>query len=165
MLLDRELATSFSIRTGFVYKTLNRASTNINPLRPYNVWDVALSRQDPGPDGVTGTPRRRPVRHRLRLQRRLSRPRLHGDQPVNRTGDQRQDTYKSLEFTATKRQTQRFPFNVVASMVATKNHRWLSPYIQSPNDEFFPLDRTWTWFGKVTTSYLAPYGIRASRLL
>ena len=81
---------------------------------------------------------------------------------MNRTGDQRQDTYKSLEFTATKRQTQRLPFNVVASMVATKNHRWLSPYVQSPNDEFFPLDQTWTWFGKVTTSYLAPYGIRAS---
>ena len=52
---------SFSIRTGFVYKTLNGASTNINPLRPYNVWDVALPRQDPGPDGVTGTPDDGPI--------------------------------------------------------------------------------------------------------
>jgi hypothetical protein len=47
--------------------------------------------------------------------------------------------------TATKRQTQKFPLNIVASVVATKNHRWLSPSIQSPDDEFFPLDHTWTW--------------------
>ena len=162
VLLDRELAASFSIRTGFVYKTLNGASTNINPLRPYNVWDVALSRQDPGPDGVTGTPDDGPFVTVYDYNAAYRGTAFTATLPVNRTGDQRQDTYKSLEFTATKRQTQRFPFNVVASMVATKNHRWLSPYVQSPNDEFFPLDQTWTWFGKVTTSYLAPYGIRAS---
>ena len=34
LLLDREVAPSVSIRVGFVYKNLNGASTNINPLRP-----------------------------------------------------------------------------------------------------------------------------------
>ena len=48
----------------------------------------------------------------------------------------------------------------MGSFLATKNHRWISTYAQSPNDEFFPLDSTWTWMGKITTSYLAPYGIR-----
>jgi hypothetical protein len=125
------------------------------------VWDVALPRQDPGPDGVTGTSDDGPFVTVYDYNAAYRGPAFSATQPVNRSGDQRQDTYKSLEFTATKRQTQRFPFNVVASMVATKNHRWLSPYVQSPNDEFFQLDQTWTWFGKVTTSYLA---LRDSRL-
>ena len=98
------------------------------------------SRQDPGPDGVTGTPDDGPFVTVYDYNAAYRGPAFTATTPVNRTGDQRQDTYKSLEFTATKRQTQRFPFNVVASMVATKNQRWLSPYVQSPNDEFFPLE-------------------------
>ena len=162
VLVDRELATSFSLRVGYVYKNLSRASTNINPLRPYGVWDVALSRQDPGPDGVTGTPDDGPFVTVYDYNAAYRGAAFTATTPVNRTGDRKQDTYKSIEITATKRQTQALPLSVVASVLATKNHRWLSAYAQSPNDEFFPLDETWTWMGKITTSYLAPYGIRTA---
>jgi hypothetical protein len=162
VLLDRELGASMSIRAGFVYKTLNRASTNINPLRPYNVWDVALLRQDPGPDGVTGTSDDGPFVTVYDYNAAYRGGAFTATTPVNRTGDQKRDTYRSIEFTTTKRQTPSFPFSVVGSVLLTKNHRWLSAYVQSPNDEFFPLDETWTWFGKITASYMAPYGIRAS---
>jgi hypothetical protein len=162
VLLDRELAPSFSLRVGYVYKNSTRGSTNINPLRSYEVWDVALPRQDPGPDGVTGNADDGPIVTVYDYNPAYRGAAFTASMPVNRTGERKTDSYHSMELTATKRQTQGLPLNVVASFLATKNHRWLSSYRQSPNDEFYPLDETWTWFGKVTTSYLAPHGIRAS---
>jgi hypothetical protein len=162
VLLDRELAPSFSLRVGYVYKNSTRGSTNINPLRPYEVWDVALARQDPGPDGVTGNADDGPMVTVYDYNPAYRGAAFTSSMPVNRTGERKTDSYHSMELTATKRQTAGLPLNVVASFLTTKNHRWLSSYAQSPNDEFYPLDETWSWFGKVTTSYLAPYGIRTS---
>jgi hypothetical protein len=162
LLLDRELAPSFSLRVGYVYKNLTRASTNINPLRPYEVWDVALPRQDPGPDGVTGNADDGPIVVVYDYNPAYRGAAYTATMPVNRTGERKRDSYHSMELTATRRQTPALPLSVVASMLTTRNHRWLSAYAQSPNDEFYPIDETWTWMGKVTTTYLAPYGIRAS---
>ena len=160
LLLDRELADSFSVRLGYVYKNLVGASTNINPLRPFEAYDVALVRQDPGPDGLTGTGDDGPSVTIFDYNPAYRGGAFTATQPVNRTGDRRRDSYKSIELTATQRQTRDFPLNVVASFLATRNHRWLSTYRQSPNDDFFPLDTTWSWMGKITTSYVAPYRIR-----
>jgi hypothetical protein len=160
VLLDREVAPSVSIRMGFVYKNLSAASTNINPLRPFSAYDVALTRQDPGPDGLTGNSDDGPLVTVFDYNPAFRGGAFSATQPVNRTGERKRDSYRSIEFTATKRQARGLPLSVVASVLATKNHRWLSAYAQSPNDDFFPLDTTWTWIGKVTTSYLAPKGIR-----
>ena len=48
----------------------------------------------------------------------------------------------------------------MVSFSATKNHRWLTTIAQTPNDDLFPLDSTWTWFGKVSATYEAPKGIQ-----
>ena len=160
LLLDRELADSFSVRVGYVYKNLVGASTNTNPLRPFEAYDVALLRQDPGADGLTGTADDGPFVTVFDYNAAYRGAAFTATQPVNRTGERRRDSYKSIEVTATQRQTRNFPLNVVASMLATRNHRWLSTYRQSPNDDFFPLDTTWSWMGKITTSYVAPYRIR-----
>jgi hypothetical protein len=162
LLLDRELATNFSLRTGYVYKNSVGGSTNINPLRPYDVWDVALQRQDPGPDGVTGTSDDGGMVTVHDYNPAYRGGAFTASMPVNRTGERRRDSYHSFELTATKRQTQGLPLSVVASLLTTKNHRWISSYAENPNDDFFPLDETWTWMFKVTTSYLAPFGIRTA---
>ena len=55
----------------------------------------------------------------------------------------------------TKRFSQRWTGQV--SYFAVKNHRWISSVFTSPNDEFFPLDETWSWAGNVTGSYRLPW--------
>jgi len=51
------------------------------------------------------------------------------------------------------------------SYFAVKNHRWLSSVFNSPNDQFFPLDETWSWAGNVTGSYRLPGDISISGFL
>ena len=51
------------------------------------------------------------------------------------------------------------------SYFAVKNHRWLSSVFTSPNDQFFPLDETWSWAGNVTGSYRLPGDVSISGFL
>ena len=69
------------------------------------------------------------------------------------------DNYNTIEVTANKRQSNNF--SIVASYAATKNHRWLpAGLVDTPNASLFPLDTTWSWTGKATATYAAPYGIQ-----
>ena len=54
----------------------------------------------------------------------------------------------------------------LGSFQMIKNHIWtgFSATPSSPNDEFFPLDETWDWSGKLMGSYRAPYEITVSAL-
>ena len=83
--------------------------------------------------------------------------------PVNRDSDH-DDTYKGFELTLTKRQSN--GWMALGSFQMIKNHVWtgLSATPSSPNDEFFPLDQTWDWSGKLMGSYRAPYEITVSAL-
>jgi hypothetical protein len=51
------------------------------------------------------------------------------------------------------------------SYFAVKNHRWLASVFNSPNDQFFPLDETWSWAGNVTGSYRLPGDVTLSGFL
>ena len=42
------------------------------------------------------------------------------------------------------------------SYFVVKNRRWLNGVYQSPNDEFFPLDDTWSWAGNISGTYRMP---------
>src|SRR5207253_10118370 len=64
------------------------------------------------------------------------------------------DVYHSIEATLTKRFSSRWTGQV--SYFAVRNHRWLASVFNSPNDQFFPLDETWTWAGNVSGSYRLP---------
>ena len=50
------------------------------------------------------------------------------------------------------------------SFLATKNHRWLVPVVQSPNDNLFPLDETWALAYRLAAGYEMPYGIHLSTI-
>jgi hypothetical protein len=54
---------------------------------------------------------------------------------------------------------------MMASVSAEKSHRWLTGVVQSPNDEYFPLDETWAWQTKMTGSYQLPYRLDLSGTL
>jgi hypothetical protein len=73
------------------------------------------------------------------------------------------DRFHSVEFTVTKRTSGRW--SAQASAFAVKNHRWVTRTINSPNDEFFPVDETWNWASSVTGSYRLPGAVWLSAFL
>jgi len=129
----------------------------VNPLRPYSVYDVAIPRVDPGPDGVTGSGDDGPIVTLYDYN-----PAYRGATYVSRqfvnAPPGRGDSFHTIEIAANRRQSQRF--SLMGSFSATKNHRWLTKIAQTPNDDFFPLDETWTWFGKLSATYLLPREIQ-----
>jgi hypothetical protein len=74
----------------------------------------------------------------------------------------RDDTYQNLEV---GRATSRLG-DVVAntSLLPTKNHRWLTAIVATPNDERFRLDETWTIVYRLAGGYKLPYGFTVSTL-
>src|SRR6185436_17717056 len=81
------------------------------------------------------------------------------------------DRFDSTEFTLTKRPTGNWGGQI--SYFVVKNRRWLegsccgggSAVISNPNDEFFPLDETWTWAGSISGTYRLPYDVSLSGFL
>ena len=53
--VERQIGSSISARALYVYTTTKRDLQIINALRPYSAYNLSISRQDPGADGVLGT--------------------------------------------------------------------------------------------------------------
>lgn len=159
--IERELPGRMSLRGLFVYKrAVDNYITNFNTLRPFAVYNQQLTRRDPGPDGTLNTSDDggSPTFYDFD-------PRFRGASFVANTAmnaSDRVDTFKNVEITLNRRPTGRwFAFT---SFLATKNHRWLVPVVQSPNDNLFPLDETWSLAYRLAAGYDVPYGIRLSTL-
>jgi hypothetical protein len=159
---ERELAPNFGFRVMYVDRTLIDYFSGAGPniLRPYSVYDIPITRRDPGPDG------------RLNTTDDATLVTFYDYQPAYRgaafvatqvTNSANNDRFRSMEFTLTKRSSGRW--TAQASYFTVKNRRWLEKTINSPNDEFFPLDETWSWGATVTGSYRLPQGITVSGFL
>jgi len=154
---EHEVAANFGVKLGYVHKTLTGDISNINVLRPYEAYDVAIPRIDPGPDGVTGTADDGGTMVLYDYNRAYAGAAFVATQPVNRP-TARDDTYRTIEFTAIKRRSRNY--DVMFSYAATKNHRWIIGVPTSPNDDINALDETWQWQSKLAVSYSAPFGIQ-----
>jgi hypothetical protein len=164
---ERELAANLGLRVMYVYKVVSGSivnSTNnsvtINTQRPYSAWSVPITRRDPGPDGILGNA---DDAGRVTFADYGAAYRGAGfvnTQIVNATNT---DRYHSIETTLTKRFSSRWTGQV--SYFAVKNHRWIASVFNSPNEEFFPLDETWSWAGNVTGSYRLPGDVSVSGFL
>jgi hypothetical protein len=157
---EREVAASLGIRAMYVYKVISGSTTNINTLRPYDAWNVPITRRDPGPDGVLGTADDAGKVTLYDFNSAFAGSSFVNTQTVNAKNP---DHYNSFEFTMTKRSSARWMGQV--SYFAVKNHRWLSSTFTSPNDQFFPLDETWSWAGNINGTYRLPYGVSVSGFL
>jgi len=145
--------------SGSIVNSTNNNVT-INTLRPYTAWSVPITRRDPGPDGVLGNG---DDAGRVTLFDYTAAYRgaaFVNQQIVNAPNT---DRYHSIEGTVTKRFSSRWTGQV--SYFAVKNHRWISSVFTSPNDEFFPLDETWSWAGNVSGSYRLPGDVTLSGFL
>lgn len=156
--LEREVMSNFSVKAVYVHKQISNLYANVNTLRPYSAYNVVLNRQDPGPDGVLGSADDGAFMTLYDYDPAYRGAAFVADTPMNRAGNR--DKYQTIEVTAHKRRAR--DFDVLASFGATKNHRQLITVKQSPNDEAFAVDTTWTWTAKMSASYSAPYGIQLS---
>jgi hypothetical protein len=164
---EREMAANLGLRVMYVYKSVSDSivnSTNnsvtINTLRPYGAWSVPITRRDPGPDGVPGNADDAGRVTLFDYSAAYRGAAFVNSQIVNAPNT---DRYHSVEFTMTKRFSSRWTGQV--SYFTVKNHRWIASVFNSPNDEFFPLDETWSWAGNVTGSYRMPGDVTISGFL
>jgi carboxypeptidase family protein len=152
--VERELIPNVAVGAGYVYHRVNyNYNTNIQYLRPYGTWIPAAGTFT---DGLTGSP----VTIYTYPASEVGAA-FNVLQAVNAPVD-RPDTYHSIEVTATKRYSRRWTGS--ASFWTTKNHRWLgiAATPQSPNDDRFPVDNTWTWEARASGTYNLPMDISLS---
>jgi hypothetical protein len=164
---ERELAANMGLRVMYVYKLVSDSIVNstgalvsINTLRPYSAWSIPITRRDPGPDGILGTADDGGNVTLFDYSAAYKGAAFVNAQTVNAANP---DHFHSVEFTMTKRFSSRWTGQV--SYFTVKNHRWLSSVFTSPNDQFFPLDETWSWAGNVTGSYRLPGDVSLSGFL
>jgi hypothetical protein len=165
---EREMAANLGIRMMYVYKLVSRSIVSVNTARPSSAWSVPITRRDPGPDGVLGTADDAGSVTLYDYAAAYKGTAFATTQNVNAADP---DRYHSVEFTLTKRSSSRWMGQV--SYFVVKNHRWLtgsccgstSAAITNPNDQFFPLDETWSWAGNVTGSYRLPGDVSLSGFL
>lgn len=156
--LERQLIANFSARALYVYKRAHDLYAARNVLRPYRAYNIPLVRRDPGPDGRLGTADDGGNVTIFDYDSAFRGAAFVGRQFLNSEG--KDDSYHTMELTLNKRLSQKW--DMLTSVSATRNHRWINAIPESPNDEFFPLDETWNWQFKAIGSYRFPYDVRAS---
>ena len=157
---ERELAPSLAFRVMYINRIVNGSLETVNTKRPYNAYSVPITRRDPGPDGVLGNGDDAGSITLYDYAAAYAGAAFVNNKRVNADNN---DSHHSMEFTLTKRASDRWMAQV--SYFAVKNHRWLAGVFQNPNDEFFPLDETWSWAGSVSASYRLPYDVSISGFL
>ena len=138
--LEHQLNSSMAVRALYVYTTTKNELEMINPLRPYSAFNIPIVRQDPGPDGVSGTADDGGPVTLYDYDPAYRGTKFVYNQWGNRNGAHN-DHHNSLEIGLTKRTTGWLSGQT--TFLATKHHRWLTGYPQSPNDLNFPIDETW----------------------
>jgi len=155
---ERQLTRSVAVRVAGVYLENVNVNRNLNPLRPYEVYSIPISRLDPGPDGSPNT------------SDDTGKTLTYWDYPASYRGaafegvklvndDPKNDSaYKTIEFAATRRLSG--GWQLLGSYSATKRDVPFSDgSALTPNAEINVADHTWTWIGKVSGSYTFPKGI------
>jgi hypothetical protein len=157
---ERELAPSLGFRAMYINRVAEGSIEEINPKRGYDAFTVPITRRDPGPDGVLGNG---DDGGRITLYDYATAYRGAAFDFRKRVNADNTDRFHSMEFSLTKRASDRWMAQV--SYFAVKNHRWLDGVFQNRNQEFFPLDETWSWAGNVSGTYRFPYDVSVSGFL
>jgi hypothetical protein len=165
---ERELAPSLGFRVMYLNRIVSDSIEIVNAKRPFDTYNVPISRRDPGPDGILGNS---DDGGRVSLADYGAAYRGAAFVSNKRVNSPNTDRFNSVEFTLTKRASSRWMGQV--SYFFVKNHRWLegsccgggSAVVSNPNDELFPLDETWSWAGNESASYRMPYDVSVSGFL
>jgi hypothetical protein len=138
--LERQIGSSTAMRLLYVYTLTTQDIQLVNGKRPYSAYNVPITRQDPGPDGVLGTSDDGSSLTLYDFSPAFSGAQFVDNEYANRDSAHN-DHANSFEISATKRATSWLSGET--TFLVTKHHRWLVGIPQSPNDNVFPLDDTW----------------------
>jgi hypothetical protein len=159
---EREIASNIGVRAMYVDRTLIGYFDTPGPnvLRPFSVYDIPITRRDPGPDGLLDTADDAGVVTFYDYD-----PAYRGAKFVSTelTNADQNDHFRSLEVTVTRRASGRW--SAQASYFAVKNHRLINKILNGPNDLFYPWDDTWNWAGVITATYRLPYDVTLAGFL
>jgi Carboxypeptidase regulatory-like domain len=157
---ERELAPSLGFRVMYINRIASGSLDTVNAKRPYEAYNVPITRRDPGPDGMLNTSDDGGSVTLYDYAAAYAGGAFVSNKRVNAVNT---DRFNTVEFTVTRRATDRWMGQI--SYFAVKNHRWLEGVYQSPNNEFFPLDDTWSWAGNISGTYRLPYDVSVSGFL
>ena len=162
--VEREVASNFGLRTGFVWNGRRQVRATINENRPLSAYTVPVTLQDPGPDGRLGTADDGGTFTAYSLS-----PAALALSPVNVTTNIPADSdYYTWELTATRRETGRW--SLLASFAETWNRE--SPLASgssfTPNALINTVDgrnRYNTWQSKVSATLRLPHDWRVTPIV
>ena len=157
---DRELAANTSLRVLYVYNREFLTTDTINSMRPYNVYNIPITRRDPGPDGLLNNADDGGSVTIYDYDPAYRGSAFIANMRVNRTTA---DYYNTIEVTLNRRNSNRW--GALTSVSATKNHREIPAaggQLQTPNDDPFKIDTTWDWVFKTVGNYRMPGDVMVS---
>jgi outer membrane receptor protein involved in Fe transport len=152
--LEREVAPNLAVRGLYLVKRLGDGFSTVNILRPYSAFNIPINRRDPGPDGLLNTGDDGSTVTIYDYDPAYRGSNFVGNMSVDRP-DGRSDYFTSYEASMTRRLAN--SWSLLAAYTATKYHRWIVGVVQSPNDEFFPLDDSWRWNLKLNGNVNLPH--------
>ena len=167
--LERQLTANFAMRlTGAHTRALNQQRL-ANLRRPYEIYSIPITNRDPGPDGTVGTTDDPGTTITyFEYPRELSGSAYQVATIVN--DDKANQKYSTIEIALAKRLANKW--HMMSSFSATKRDVPLPNNVgggtsfgantQDPNAEIFAADRRWEWLGRLSGSYLFPYGLQTS---
>jgi carboxypeptidase family protein len=135
--VERAVITDLGIRVGYVWKKDNNGWQQVNTLRPFSVFSVPVSVIDPGPDGVIGNADDAGTIQAFNID-----DTSRGSLQVTQNIPGYEGTYKTLEFAANKRYSQRWSMN--ASYSYTWTHEFGNNYF---NNRFGTAVSNFAFFG------------------
>lgn len=173
--LERQLAANMGIRITGVYNRRSNVYRTTNLLRPPGVYTNAVTRPDPGPDGVVGTGD--DTGTTVTFYEFPSSLQGRNFERFTRINDPDADqSYKGFDLAFDKNLSNGWMLSTAFSMTKTHN-----PYMNAltvsefttssraanddPNAEFNTANNTWEWLGRITGSYTLPWRITASGVM
>jgi hypothetical protein len=150
---EHPLAADLAFHVGYVYRRQKNLYNTVGPnvLRPQSVYDIPITRQDPGPDGVLGN-----SDDGGNVTFYDYEPAYRGAAFVQTVVQNSPlvDQYNTIETTVNKRESHRWQGS--ASFWVVKNNRAITKTFNAPQDYYFSQDKTWTWAGNYSVSYRLP---------
>jgi hypothetical protein len=159
--LEHELIPNFAVRVTGIYSRTFNTYLIANISRPFDTFNIPVTRPDPGPDGRVGTADDPGANFTYyEYSTALRGLQFSTTQPINPDGATQ--VYRSLEVAGSKRLSNRWA--MMASYSVTKKRIPLGTGSSAwdPNTVFNLADNTWEWTAKASGTYLFPYGIVSS---
>jgi hypothetical protein len=156
--LERELMANFAVSVSGRYSRRFNILRRLFPDRPYEAYNIAITKPVPGPNGTVGS-------NPIQFITYYDFPAVLGGREFQKNelvnDPNATESFKTIELAATKRLSNRW--QVMASFSATKLDIPVPAYSNlNPNEEINTANRTWETLGRLSGAYQFAAGITGS---